>query len=209
MTTTLILIPHGATAWNLEGRVQGRAGPSLLPDSRRRLRQRRLPRRWRHWDVYTSPLRRARDSASALGLRPLASVRELAEMNWGRWQGRRLAELRAELGQAMADNEARGLDFRPPGGESPRQVRKRLRRWLARRARVGRPLVCVTHKGVIRAALSLATGWPLLGPPPLRLDWDCAHRFEINRQGRIYLRAANLALKSRTARSGPVSGHRS
>lgn len=209
MTTTLIMIRHGPTAWNLEGRIQGRSGPSLLPDSRRRLRRRRLPRRWRHWDVYTSPLRRARESADALGLKPLAGVRELSEMNWGRWQGQRLAELRAQLGQAMADNEARGLDFRPPGGESPRQVRMRLRRWLARRARTGRPLLCVTHKGVIRAALSLATGWRFLGPPPLRLDWDCAHRFEINRQGRVYLRAANLALEQRMTRPAQRHGHRS
>ena len=42
-----------------------------------------------------------------------------------------LADLRAELGPAMAENEARGLDFRPPGGESPREVQARLKPFLA------------------------------------------------------------------------------
>jgi hypothetical protein len=32
----------------------------------------------------------------------------------------------------------------------------------------------VTHKGVVRAALSLATGWDMIAKPPLRLAGDTA-----------------------------------
>jgi probable phosphoglycerate mutase len=69
--------------------------------------------------------------------------------------------------EAMVANEALGLDFRPPGGESPREVRARLESLFA--DLTDELVVCVTHKGVIRAALSLATGWDMLAKPPLRL----------------------------------------
>src|SRR3546814_10532072 len=59
----------------------------------------------------------------------------LVETDWGAWEGRTLAELRADLGAGMAANEARGLDFRPPGGESPRDVQDRMRPLLAELAR--------------------------------------------------------------------------
>ena len=73
----------------------------------------------------------ARDGDGALlGLDPRPEPR-LVEMAWGEWEGRRLADLRAELGDAMIENEARGLDFRPPGGESPRDVQERLKPLLA------------------------------------------------------------------------------
>jgi len=99
----------------------------------------------------------------------------LVEMDWGRWEGRRLETLRAELGQEMIENEARGLDFRPDGGESPRDVQTRLAPWLAETAGGGRLHVAVTHKGVIRALLALATSWDMTGKPPVRLAWDRAH----------------------------------
>jgi len=73
----------------------------------------------------------------------------------------------------MAANEARGLDFRPDGGESPRKVRARLESLLADLA-AGPDAILVTHKGVIRAAVSLATGWDMTAKPPLRLADDVA-----------------------------------
>ncbi len=60
----------------------------------------------------------------------------LIEMDWGDWEGLTLDEICARHGEEFARNEARGLDFRPPGGESPREVLERLRPWLVRAARV-------------------------------------------------------------------------
>ena len=108
-------------------------------------------------------------------------------MNWGRFQGRRLAGLRAEMPGAMAANEARGLDFRPPGGESPREVCARLRAFLVERAADPRPVVAVCHKGVIRAALVLATGWDMRGRPPMRLARSLGCALLCHRDGRVKL----------------------
>jgi probable phosphoglycerate mutase len=115
------------------------------------------------------------ETARVLGLDPNAEP-SLIEMDWGEWEGRILSDLRSELGSEMAENEGRGLDFRPPGGESPRDVQERLRPFLAT---LREPAVAVTHKGVLRALLALATGWTMQSKPPQKLVDGCAHSFLI------------------------------
>jgi probable phosphoglycerate mutase len=113
-------------------------------------------------------------------------------MRWGAWEGRRLAELRAALGQAMRENEARGWDFRPPGGESPREVLARVRPWLAEVAARGEPTLAVTHRGVIRAVLAHALEWDLRGKPPAKLDWAAAQVFRLAADGHPAVEALNV-----------------
>ncbi len=49
----------------------------------------------------------------------------------------------------MKENEKRGLDFQPPGGESPRMVRTRVGNWLANLKECDEPIGAITHKGVL------------------------------------------------------------
>jgi len=66
--------------------------------------------------------------------------------------------------------------------------------WM--RAAAGRrPVVAVTHKGVIRAMFSAATGWDMTGPAPLTLDWSCGHEFDMDDAGRLRLTMANVPLQ--------------
>jgi len=139
----LLVIRHAPTEWNAQSRIQGRADPSLSPAGRAIIANWRLPSGWRDAKCFCSPLARATETARLLGLDPRLEPR-LIEMDWGAWEGRALAELRAELGSEMAENERRGLDFRPPGGESPRDVQQRLRPFLATLAA---PAIAITHSG--------------------------------------------------------------
>lgn len=133
--------------------------------------------------VVTSPLRRCVQTAALLGAPQAEREPRIAEMRWGAWEGRRLVELRAELGEALRENEARGWDFRPEGGESPREVLARVRPWLAEVAARRQSTLAVTHRGVIRVVLAHALGWDLLGKPPVKLDWHAAHRFVLAADG--------------------------
>lgn len=128
--------------------------------------------------LWSSPLIRAVETARIMfGQEPRIHP-SLTEMDWGKWEGRKLEPLRQELGKAMAANEARGLDMRPEGGESPRDVQKRINQWFSllnqERHKVH---VAITHKGVIRAAISLATGWDMTEKAPVRLVSSCAYKF--------------------------------
>jgi probable phosphoglycerate mutase len=116
-------------------------------------------------------------------------------MDWGMWEGETLAGLRMRLGQEMAASEAAGLDFRPRGGESPREVQARLMPLLTDIAQTRRPTAAVTHKGVIRAVLALATGWDMRDKPPHRLDWSAAHLFRLDASGEPRIARLNVALE--------------
>ena len=183
--TRIALLRHFETEWNRQGRIQGRTDPPLAPDAARRAAGRRLHGALAGMAWYASPLRRALQTAALLGLSDPRRDPRLMEMGWGEWEGARLAELRRSLGPDMARNEAKGLDFRPPGGESPRELRERFGHWLAEVD--GSDSAAVTHKGVIRAALSLALGWDMKGKAPVRSDWTCAHVFELDGRGGLTL----------------------
>ena len=192
--TQLAFIRHAPTTWTEHGRLQGRADVPLSPGGRAAASRRRLPATLAGASWATSPLIRARDTARLMGASHIKVEPRLIEMDWGRWEGRRLAVLRGELGAAMIENEARGLDFRPDGGESPRDVQARLAPWLAETAAGNDNLVAVTHKGVIRAMLALATGWNMTGEPPARLAWDCAHLFALAGDGTPNIVQLNVPL---------------
>jgi probable phosphoglycerate mutase len=112
-------------------------------------------------------------------------------MAWGDWEGKSLSALRAALGDAMAENEARGLDFRPPGGESPRDVQRRLRPLLER---LQEPTIFVTHKGVLRALYALASAWTMRDKPSEKLRDGCAHAFQIAPDGTASVAELNIPL---------------
>jgi probable phosphoglycerate mutase len=85
----------------------------------------------------------------------------------------------------MRDNESRGLDFRPPGGESPREVQARLQPWLLQLARRAEPAGAVVHKGIIRCIYALASGWDMRGETPVEFAWGAMHLFELEADGSL------------------------
>lgn len=190
--TLLALIRHAPTAWNEAKRLQGRRDPPLASNAACGWQ---LPADLNGFEWMTSPLRRARDTAAILGIpEPIIEPR-LTEMDWGEWEGATLAELRAGLGTEMVRLEAKGLDLRPSGGETPREVQTRLAPLLCEIAAARRPTGAITHKGVIRAVLALATGWDMRGKPPYRLDWAAVHLFWLNAAGQPTVEHPNLPLE--------------
>lgn len=194
----VLLIRHGRTTWNECGRIQGHRDIALSAAGRAELGLRRLPPEYAGFRWYASPLTRAMESARLLGAREVQCDARLVELNWGAWEGFTRHELREHHGREFTDNEARGLDFRPPGGESPGELRVRFQAWLGDIAAGGQSAVAVTHKGVIQMALALATGWDLVSRAPLRLDWRCAQLFSVSgAAAQLQVTRLNVALEPR------------
>jgi probable phosphoglycerate mutase len=192
----LALLRHGPTAWNADKRLQGRSDQPLSPDGEAALAAARVPDAYRRFRWLTSPLRRARRTADLLDLD--AAIEPAAvEMDFGDWEGRRLSDVRAADPHGVRANEDRGLDFTPPGGESPRMVQARLAPLLRRLAAERRDTGVVTHKGVIRALIAQATGWPMLGTPPVKPNWRALHLFSVDADGLPRLIEANIQLDER------------
>ncbi len=181
--TQIAILRHGPTDWNDEGRLQGRSDRFLSDEGRLEIASWRLPDDVKTWRVISSPLSRARKTAILLTGPELDIDPRLIEMDFGEWEGERLEELRARLGDEMRENEARGLDFTPPGGESPRMVMERLKPLLAEVAEAGEPRLIVAHKAVIRALYAMATGWDMTKDAPVKLKNACLHRFDLATDG--------------------------
>ena len=189
----LCLLRHLPTDSNREKRLQGRWDQPLSDQSRPARVISLNPEKWR---LLSSPLQRCLETARLTFKAEPAAEPALIEMDWGDYEGRRLTDLRREEGESLAANEARGLDFRPPGGESPRDVQKRLSDWLPIAAKSDRDMVAVAHKGVIRAFYALATGWDMTADAPDRPDWTQLQCFTLNAAGIPAIDRLNASLES-------------
>ncbi len=186
------LLRHGPTAWNKEKRIQGHSDIPLLPEAVDAYRKLRLPEKWRSVPWYVSPLIRTIQTADAIGVEDVTPDEHWIEMNWGVWEGQTLPGLRHQLGSVMQENEDRGWDFRPDGGESPRDVLSRILAALKSHSRGD--FGVVTHKGVIRAAYAAAKGWDMTGKSPDKLDWQAMHIFSWSHQNGLGIVAINQPL---------------
>ena len=151
-------VRHGQTVWNREQRLQGRAdSPLTLQGVRHALAYGELLRDALDGEtdiaLRTSPLGRARQTAAivadVLELSTTQVVEDplLAEHDLGRFAGLRWSEIESELG--VPYENARGWDFRPPDGESRREMFERAERWLAG-PREERTMILVSHGGFSR-----------------------------------------------------------
>ena len=191
----LVAIRHAPTEWNAAKRLQGRTDVPLGADGIAAAKAWRADPGWAGYRVLASPLKRAQETARLLfPAREIALDPRLMEMDFGTWEGQSLSELRATPGAAAKERESLGLDFSAPGGETPRQVQARVQPLLNEIAKAGLPTVIVTHKAVLRALMSLATGWAFLGKPPVKLKSDTAHLFRLDAEGKISVERMNVSL---------------
>lgn len=197
--TRIVVLRHAPTAWNRDKRLQGRTDVALDEDGIGVAARWRIDPAWAEYRILSSPLARARMTAAILF--PDAEIgvdRRLIEMDFGAWEGKRLADLRAdgpdESGVDAEQRESRGLDFKAPQGESPREVQARIRPLLARLAELGRPTVLMTHKAVGRALYALASGWTMIGKPPVKLRQNCAHLYVLGADGMPAVEQLNVSL---------------
>ena len=148
MPARLTLICHAATAATRaaafpsdEGIEQGAA--ELVAGLAARIG--RTDRAW------TSPALCARQTAAALGLDATAHP-ALRDCGYGRWSGRKLADVQAEdpagVAAWLADAAAA-----PDGGEPRTALLARVAAWLRERVAENGRSVAVTHPAVVRAAV--------------------------------------------------------
>ena len=161
----LLLVRHGETDWNAAGRIQGCTDTPL--NARGRAQAAALAEKLRSSEeraeaLYTSPLRRAAETAeiigSALGLRP-EPVEALREISFGVWEGCSWEEIQRRWPREFAWCEGDRLRRSPPGGESYGQLMERaLPAVEAIRRAPGGTAVAICHSAVIRAVLCALEG---------------------------------------------------
>ena len=183
--TELVLIRHGETDWNREGRMQGQLDVDLNPTGRSQAQA--LARRFAGESfaaLYSSDLIRAYDTAALIAAQSrhrIAMDPRLRERHLGVFQGltRGEAEQRFpdDFGYYLAGDAERSI----PHGESKSQRHRRTLEVLgdiARRHSSCR-VVVVTHGGILDSLLRHALGIPLEGPRPFRMPNTAVNTFRI------------------------------
>jgi len=124
----IYLARHGETAWSLSGQHTGLTDLPLTERGEANARQ--LGKRLAGLTfakVFTSPLQRAARTCELAGFGAVAEKdRDLVEWDYGKYEGLRTAEIRAEAPDWQLFRDG------CPGGETPAQVGARADRVLAR-----------------------------------------------------------------------------
>lgn len=184
--TTLWLIRHGETDWNVAGRLQGHLDVPLNENGRQQARALALTlaKEPPFAAIFSSDLGRATATAAAaaevLGLK-VTSRAELRERNFGVLADLTLAEAEARHPELFSRLRVRDPDFAPAGGESLSQTYARTVAALTSIALEwpGAQVIVVTHGGIIDAAwravhgvaLHLKRGFELRNASIHKLDW--------------------------------------
>lgn len=147
------LVRHGATEWTATRQHTGRTDLALTAEGRREAAALYEPLdRQAFVAAYASPLVRARETAKIAGFTDAELLDDLREWDYGIYEGRTTAEIRAEIpGWSVWTSPI--VD-----GESLADVAARTRRVLDRIAPIDGRVVLFAHAHVLRILAACALG---------------------------------------------------
>lgn len=193
---TLYLVRHGDSRRDEVKRYIGQCDPPLNPRGRDQARF--LNRQLAHVDfrrIYCSDLLRCQQTARIVagvqgrGLRPVKALREIA---LGSWDGHPVREIHRRFPGEYERRGANIVDYRPPGGESFRDLQARvLPAFLDVMQRETGPILMIGHAGVNRIILCHVLQQPLEKLFDIRQSYGCVNIIERDRD-RFSLRALNV-----------------
>jgi len=160
--TRLLLLRHGRTAWNAQGRYQGQTDVPLNPAGRRQAR--RLADRLQSEAIdalYASDLQRAWQTAEAVVRAHGLSVEpepRLREISFGAWEGKTHDEIEAQDAQALHQWYDDPVRTAPPGGETLKAVVQRVQEAYEDllKHHAEETVALVAHGGTLRVLLCIA-----------------------------------------------------
>lgn len=136
----LYFLRHGETAWSRTGQHTGRTDLPLTDHGEVEARNLAALLRAVSFDqVFTSPRQRAIRTCELAGLANAMVEPDLAEWDYGDYDGQRMDEIRAQ--RPMWDIYTDGC----PGGESPEQITARADRLIARWSSLSGRVAAFSH----------------------------------------------------------------
>ena len=175
------LVRHGETEWSKSGQHTGRTDIPLTAMGERQGQALGRTLAGRHFAlVLTSPLARARETCRLAGLASAAQPSDdLLEWDYGLYEGRTTAEVRAEQpGWSIWTTPM-------PKGETVEQVGERTRRVIERVAAVDGDVALFAHAHVLRILTACWIGLPPIHGRSLTLGTASLSVLGYERQTRV------------------------
>jgi len=184
--TRLCLIRHGQTDWNLEGRYQGQGDVPLNEKGREQART--VAEELRGQTVtalYASDLKRAMETAEIIRTvvnLPVIPEARLREIDQGEWEGQLVEVIKARYTELWTQHTVDPASIRPPGGETIRDVAKRVHAAVDDIVRLhpNEDVLIVSHGLALATILCKVRGIPIGqaygvipdNAKPIRVEWD-------------------------------------
>jgi probable phosphoglycerate mutase len=166
MSVSLCLVRHGATAWSLTGQHTGRTDlPLTAQGEAQACGLLALLQHVAFVHVLTSPAIRAQRTCVLAGLGLSARIEpDLAEWDYGDYEGKRSAEIRlARPGWNLFRDGA-------PGGESPAAIKQRAERLIRAVRRLSGNVALFSHGQFGQALAACWIGLPVVDGQHFHLD---------------------------------------
>lgn len=162
--TRLLLVRHGETTWNADGKIQGHIDVSL---SEKGLQQARLAadrlKDEKIAAVYSSDLKRASETAEMIASAhnlPVITTPLLREAHLGLWQGLTVEQVAEQYPDEYAAYRKDSVTYRPPNAERLEDVISRCFKFLEEvtSAHPDDSIAVACHGGSIRGIIAAALG---------------------------------------------------
>ena len=173
----IVLVRHGATDWNLQGRCQGATDRELSAVGIRQAEQIATLLRAEDIEaVYASDLRRARQTAELISQPhnlPVMIEENIRELNHGALEGLTFNEIKENYSEFLVRWRSVPAEIQVPGGERLADVAERA--WdglnrIAERHRDAQSIVVVSHNFPILGIVCRVTGTHLNNYRTFHLD---------------------------------------
>lgn len=189
--TRLTLVRHGKTAWNAEGRFQGRVDVPLNDVGKRQVLRlaSRLTDEELHM-IYSSDLRRAWETATAISAghnAPVHAEPRLREIDFGAWEGLTYGEIQeryADVWDAWLEDP---MNVAVPDGEILAEVVTRIQSLLNEitSEHSERNVLLVGHGGSLQVLLGLVLGLAPQARRQFRLDTASLSELYLYEEGAV------------------------
>ena len=128
--TTLYLVRHGQTDWNLKARYQGHSDIPLNPTGLRQAAEAVENINGIKFEaIYSSDLQRAVKTAEFFAMKtgvPILCDERLREINMGKWEGMEIPKIKEYFPEEYNKRHQMPAVYAPPGGETVTQLARRM-----------------------------------------------------------------------------------
>jgi probable phosphoglycerate mutase len=203
--TTLILVRHGLTEWNREGRIQGHSDSALTTEGIEQARSIGARLREEAIDLMvSSDLGRARHTATLIASdigHEIGFDERLRERSFGVAEGLSYAEIQRDYPEMFSRVRETDPHFAVPGGETRAQFSQRVVSAIGNLAEQhnGKKLLVITHGGVLAAIYRWLNELPVSSPHKIEIPnvaYNRIHRDDQRWRIEVWGDTAHLPLET-------------
>lgn len=186
MKTTIMLIRHGETEWNILGKFQGTTDIPLSDEGIRQafLLKERLNNDFDY--IFSSPLKRAYETAKILcdgSKKQVNIVEEIREINFGQWEGLTIKDIREKYPDVFEEWRNDKKEGKFLGGDlSTLNASIRAKNCIMEISKKykGKKVVIVAHGGIIKSGLIGIFQWDMSMYHKIALGNTCINTIIFN-----------------------------